>query len=332
MMKFFPFKLFFLFTVLLSLHGYLMAQNSSFEIQLSELRPNNILKFINLTTGQLNTRMKDYKKIVQEFYTKKESDLIAEINKLRHPYYQYRTYLAAKKLEGINIYHNYGDGEQNDETNTCVSGWCLVMAETGMPYLYTLASGQVQLFPKTLEKEKEKAKPNLFQKLPTLLNVDEVLSIAENMGFYPIDTDLAQRGDFLVQYYRKQRIKNEFAAQHISIVDMVIPYGNGVIELRDWHEGIDNEPYIYRTGYNMKSSFNNILTAENIYFGYQNEQGKERILYGRNPNIYQGYAYFGENIKKAANLIQQLNFIRNQLSLISKIQWEDYLKKYIKSE
>ena len=264
----------------------------------------------------LNLKINEIREQLYVKYTKDLETVVKELNSLRNPYYQYQVYLAAKKLEGTNLYHDYGFNGKNDDSNTCVNGWCQVMSETSVPQLRALTKGLITFYPKTVEEERKKDKPNLWQKKPVYINVKELIDNAESLGFLPIDLDLAQRGDFCIQYYRKQRIKDEFAPQHISIIDQIIPWGNGTFELRDWHEGIEEQPFVYRTGSNMKSSFNNIFHPQNVYYGYQADRGRERKLYTSNPNVCQAYGYFGENMDKARTLIAQIIYLRGQMAFL----------------
>ena len=71
----------------------------------------------------------------------------------------------------------------------------------------------------------------------------------------------------LTQYYWKQRQEYVFAPQHVSIPDYVVNYKNGVYEIIYWHKGIKNQLYVDQTGYNMKSSFNNLLTQKTCITG-----------------------------------------------------------------
>ncbi|NJL13089.1 MAG: hypothetical protein HC913_08890 [Microscillaceae bacterium] len=226
-------------------------------------------------------------------------------------------------MEGMNLYHDYGLGNENDDRNTCVNGWCLVMAQTGQYRLQDLATGRIQYFAGTMAKEAEKKKPNLQQRKSKYLNVNEVLEKSEALGFLPLDLDLAQRGDFCVQYYRTVRLREEFGPQHISIIDQIVPWGEGLWELRDWHEGIEGEPFLYRTGTSHPSSYNNVFTPQNIYFGFQLDQGKERTLYTKNPNVCQAFGYFGDNLEAARTLLRQVNYLRAQMYLVQNFKPEN---------
>lgn len=290
--------------------------------------PKKILAAIDQATAQgvkiAQIKMIEYKAKLLTTYQQSLEDALKELNSLRNPYYQYRVYLHAKKLEGVNLYHDYGSyiTQYNDDVNTCVNGWCQVMAETGMPVLSEVASGGITFYRNTVAEERKKVKPNLWQKRPKYIHVGEIIKNAAELGFLMIDLDLAQRGDFAIQYYNKQRGDDapSFAPQHISIVDKIIPWNDGMFELRDWHEGIEGEPFVYRTGTNMSSSFNNIFLPENVYYGFQNDRGKERPILGKNPNISQGYAYFGANIEKAEAIIKEINYIRGQIHTLQNLQ------------
>jgi hypothetical protein len=288
-----------------------------------------VSKKFNTSFTTLKQRLVAYK---NSFFTEekdKKDTLVKQLNALRDKYYQYRVWVVARKMEGKNIYHNYGYNGKNDESNTCVNGWCQVMAGTRISGLHDLAYGRIHLLPKTLEKERQKKqttnvkgkkiKPNLSQKIPKYINVENLVSKSDQLGFIPIDVDLAKRGDMLVQYYWKQRQEFVFAPQHVSILDYVVNYKNGIYEIRDWHEGIKGHPYIYRTGYNMKSSFNNLLTEQNMYFGYTNQRGQERELSSRNKNVYQAFGYFGKNKDKARMIVLQLDVSRARLSVYKKM-------------
>ena len=260
-----------------------------------------------------------YKKTLMKRQTQQYDTLKSQLHALRDPYYQYRVWVCARRLEGKNIYHNYGYNGLNDDSNTCVNGWCQVMSATGVSGLHDLTYGRVYLMKKTIAQEKKKKKPNLSQKIPKYINVENLVSKTDELGFVPIDVDWARRGDLLVQYYWKQRQEFVFAPQHVSILDMVINYKNGIYEIRDWHEGIKNHPYVYRTGYNMESSFNNLLSRKNIYFGYAKQRGAERDLIGKNKNIYQAFGYFGKKKDQARKIVFQLNFMRARLALYNKV-------------
>ncbi len=228
----------------------------------------------------------------------------------------------AKKLEGLNMYHDYAgeSTDENSEENTCVNGWCQVMGRLKMSPFDTFLQEQITLKPKTLEKEQKKKKGNLYQLKAKYIHVNQILVQHEELGFLPVDLDLTQRGDFAIQYYRKNRGGHEsYAPQHISIVDTIIKKPNGDFELRDWHEGVEGEPFIYRTGTNKKSSYNNNFTTENVYYGFQESLGYERKLVGKNPNVSQGYSYFGKETQRAKNLIKILNFWRGQVYFLELI-------------
>ncbi len=309
------------------------SQSSRKAKLLGKIDPKEIIQTLELnptpSMEALNTKILEYKTILEEEYRRQFQEVLEELNDLRDPLYQYRVGLSAKKLEGINIYHDYGSSQKNNEDNTCVNGWCQAMAGTGLVQFNDLASGHISFYAKTFAEERSKSKPNLWQKKPKYINVRDLLNNAQRYGFLPIDLDLAQRGDFCIQYYRKTRIRNEFGPQHLSLIDQVIPWENGWFELRDWHEGIEDMPYLYRTGFNLPNSYNNIFRPENVYYGYQNEEGKERWLYGKNPNVCQAYGYFGNNVDKAKDLIKQINFIRGQLNLLGRLTTE-YLVRRIK--
>jgi len=264
-------------------------------------------------------RLTAYKNALLKQQVQQYDTLQAQLNALRDPYYQYRIWVCARRMEGKNVYHNYGYNGMNDDSNTCVNGWCQVMAATKVSGLQDLAYGQVYLMNKTIEQEKKKKKPNLSQKIPKYINVENLVSKTDELGFVPLDVDLAKRGDLLVQYYWKQRQEYVFAPQHVSILDRVIDYQNGIYEIRDWHEGIKNFPYVYRTGRNMESSFNNLLSRKNIYFGYTKERGEERELLGKNKNIYQAFGYFGKKKDQARKIIFELNFARARLVVYKKL-------------
>lgn len=283
---------------------------------------------LNTSFSTLKQRLVAYKNNFFSEEKGKKDTLIKQLNALRNEYYQYRVWVVARKMEGKNIYHNYGYNGENDESNTCVNGWCQVMAGTGIGSLHDLAYGRIHLLPKTLEKEKnkkysnvrgKKVKPNLSQKIPKYINVENLVSKTDKLGFIPIDVDLAKRGDMLVQYYWKQRQEFIFAPQHVSILDYVVNYKNGIYEIRDWHEGIKGHPYIYRTGYNMESSFNNLLTQNNMYFGYTNQRGQERELMSKNKNVYQAFGYFGKNAEEARIVVLKLDISRARLTVYKKM-------------
>ncbi|MCU0447286.1 MAG: hypothetical protein MUE85_20515 [Microscillaceae bacterium] len=278
---------------------------------------------------KFRAKMRAYHQTLTKEYTRQFDSLVKELNRLRFPFYQSSIYWSASALVGKNLYHDYAisDKQRNDDDNTCVNGWCQVMAATGLPVFAGLTEGNIKFLPKTIADEKRKYRPNLAQKKPKYIHVAEVLKRVEDFGFAKLDLDLAQRGDFSIQYYRKRRGTIEsFTAQHISIVDVIIPWKDGAFELRDWHEGVENEPFIYRTGSNKKSSFNNIFKPENVYYGYQSELGKERPLAGKNPNICQAYGYFGSNIEAAKLIIEHINFARGQLYLLTRIE-QEYLNQ-----
>ena len=288
-----------------------------------------ISKKLKTSMGTLQERLIAYKTTVFTQQRQQHDTLRKQLNALRNPYYQYRIWRVARQMEGKNIYHNYGYNGKNNDGNTCVNGWCQVMAGTGIGNLRELAYGRIYLLKKTLEKEKEKLqakstkkkkiKANLSQKIPKYINVENLVSKTGELGFIPIDVDLAKRGDMLIQYYWKQRQEYVFAPQHVSILDYVVNYKNGVYEIRDWHEGIKNQPYVYRTGYNMKSSFNNLLTQKNMYYGYANQRGQERDLQNKNKNVYQAFGYFGNKKEQAREIIHQLDFTRARLTIYKKL-------------
>lgn len=303
----------------------IQAQNNASSAYLGQLNASEIIKILQISPQQspenINTLIVTYQGQLLAAYQEKLVQVVAELNTLRNPSYQYKVSLVAGQLEGINFYHNYvnASGQENDETNTCVNGWCQVMAQSGQPQLKDLAKGNMKFYDGTVSREQKSQKPNLRQAIPKYIHVNEVLKNAEKLGFLPLDLDLTQRGDFCVQYYRKVRQRDEFAAQHISIVDMIVPWGNDTFELRDWHEGVEGEPFIYRTGTNKESSYNNVFMEQNVYYGYQEAQGKERQLFTKNPNICQGYAYFGSNVAQAKPLIKQINYIRGQIYMLKNV-------------
>jgi hypothetical protein len=262
--------------------------------------------------------------IAKAQYETELKSVLKKLNSMRNPYYQSQVYWIAQGFLGKNIYHDYAgiDKETNEDANTCANGWCQVMAETTVPTLQALASGSIKFLPKTIAQEKTKYRPNSEQKKPKYIHVGDIIKNAESLGFLPIDLDLAQRGDFAIQYYRHPQRDNKFAAQHISIIDIVILRKDGKIEIRDWHEGIEGLPFIYRTASNLPSSHNNLFLPENIYYGYQNERGKERALKGKNPNVSQAYAYFGYWVEQAKPLLAEINAIREQLSLLELMEQE----------
>jgi hypothetical protein len=288
-----------------------------------------LMAFVGNTAYQnwqtFHKKIQAYKTDVLSKYRTEHDTLVAKLNRLRDPYYQWRVYVVANGFVGKNFYHDYHikDPTRNDDTNTCVNGWCQVMSGTGIYPLTQLAEGQINMLKNTVLEEKNKRNPNLSQKKPKYVSVKALLKNIEQWGFLPIDLDLAQRGDICVQYYRKTRIVNEFTAQHVSIVDMIVPWGKGWYELRDWHEGIENEPFVYRTGTNMKSSNNNIFTTENIYYSYQNDLGAERPLTGGNPNICKAYAYFGSKMEEARPLLESLNILRGKIDFWEKVSFDD---------
>ncbi len=247
---------------------------------------------------------------------------LQDLNSLRPPNYGNDIKEIAKKLEGLNMYHDYAgeSTEENSEENTCVNGWCQVMGRLNFSPFDTLLQEQITLKPKTLAKEQKKKKGNLYQLKAKYIHVNQILVQYETLGFLPIDLDLTQRGDFSIQYYRKNRGGYEsYAPQHISIVDTIVKKANNDFELRDWHEGVEGEPFIYRTGTNKKSSYNNNFTFENVYFGFQESLGVERKLSGKNPNVSQGYAYFGKETERAKNLLKILNFWRGQVFFLETV-------------
>lgn len=267
-------------------------------------------------------------RLTKEEYQKELQTTIKRLNSLRNVYYQNQVYWIAQSYLGKNIYHDFasGDKQTNEETNTCANGWCQIMAETTIPALQALATGQIKFLIKTIHTEKTKYRPNLSQKKPKYIHVNDIMKNAESLGFLPIDLDLAQRGDFSIQYYRHPQRDNKFAAQHISIVDVIIARPDGGFELRDWHEGIEGYPFLYRTGFNLPNSHNNIFLPENVYYGYQNERGKERPLKGKNPNVSQAYAYFGYLTEQAKPLIKQINAVREQIRMVEEME-KDLLAK-----
>ncbi len=306
------------------------AQGQSSSTYLQQLNTGEIIRILQISpqqsTQNLGSLIVEYKGKLLEAYQEKLVQVVAQLNTLRNPGYQYKVTIVAKQLEGINLYHNYTNvsGKENDDANTCVNGWCQVMAQTGQPQMKDLATGSIKFYEGTISKEQKKQKPNLRQAIPKYIHVSEVLKNAEKLGFLPIDLDLTQRGDFCVQYYRKVRERDEFMAQHISIVDMIVPWGNDSFELRDWNEGVEGEPFIYRTGTNRESSYNNVFLEQNVYYGYQEAQGKERQVFTKNPNICQGYGYFGNNLAQAKELIRQINYIRGQIYMLKNL--ENYVR------
>jgi hypothetical protein len=270
----------------------------------------------------LALRLITYHRLLLENAKEEYKMTLENLNQLRVPHYQYRVYLTAKEWEGKNLYHDFawGNKEFNNDENTCVNGWCQVMAGTGIKDFKDLLEEPIKFREGTIKHEKRQRKPNLWQRKPKYIHVAQILKRAEEWGFVKIDLDLTQRGDFAIQYYRKKRGNTEsYTAQHISIVDKIIMQENGNFELRDWHEGVENEPFIYRTGSNKPSSYNNLFTPENVYYGFQNDLGKERKLKGKNPNVSQGYAYFGENAQHAKKMIEKLNTLRGQIYLLEQI-------------
>lgn len=274
---------------------------------------------IKFSIENLHLKVSAYKSAILKQHLNQYDTLQKQLNTLRDPYYQYQVWRIARQMEGKNIYHNYGYNGRNDDRNTCVNGWCQVMAGTGVGRFQDLAYGRIYLMNKTLEDEKKKKKPNLSQKIPKYINVENLVSKTEELGFIPIDVDWAKRGDMLVQYYWKQRQEYVFAPQHVSILDMIINYNNGIYEIRDWHEGLKNQPFVYRTGHNMESSFNNFLSHKNMYFGFTSQQGKKRALIGKNKNVYQAFGYFGNNKDKARSIVFQLNLARARLAIYRKV-------------
>lgn len=237
-----------------------------------------------------------------------------ELHELRSPYYQWRVYQVAKSFEGINFYHDYLISGKNDESNTCVNAWCHVVAGTGIAGLTQLTEHKVNLSSQTRAEDQKWGKENQIQRKSKYISVKALISNLRRFGFLPIDLDLAQRGDVCVQYYEQKRLKYSFGPQHVSVIDMVVPWGNGTYELRDWHEGIPKHPFVYRTGTNLPSSHNNIYRPENIYHGYDNDHGQPRPLYNtKNPNICQAYGFFGQNIEQAESIIKEINFLRGEL-------------------
>lgn len=240
--------------------------------------------------------------------------LLSLLHKLRDKDYQMQVLESASELEGTNLYHDFAWGDGNVEANTCVNGWCQVMSGTKSYFLHNLASGEIKFKEKTIERELQKAKPNLKQKKPKYIHVLQVLGNLDEMGFVPIDLDLAQRGDFAIQYYKSERYKDgKIHPQHISTIDKVIRAYDGSFELRDWHEGIENQPFVYRTGSNMESSYNNLFLPENVAYIYKGDFS-ERELEGKNPNISRAFAYFGKNAEKAELILKRLNYLRAELN------------------
>jgi len=292
---------------------------------LQQLNAEEIIRILQVSPQQdlnnLHTLIINYKNKLTQTYEDKLRQVLHELNVLRNPSYQYRVWQVAKQMEGLNLYHDYAvsGSKENDDVNTCVNGWCQVMAQTGQYQLKDLVGANIKLMEGTIAKEQQKAKPNLRQAKPKYIHVQEVIRSSEKLGFLPLDLDLAQRGDFCVQYYRKTRLQDQFSAQHISVIDMVVPWGNDMFELRDWHEGVEGEPFIYRTGTNKESSHNNIFVEQNVYYGYQDNQGYERQIFTKNPNICQAYGYFGENVAQAKVLIHQINYLRGQLYMLKNL-------------
>ncbi len=289
----------------------------------STIHPKTVLKVLRLDSKddlrEIRKQIIQYRSTLLQTYEQQLNETLVELNRLRDAQYQNKVGIAARQLEGRNIYHDYAYGNKNDDTNTCVNGWCQVVNATGLAQFEDLAEGHIYLYPATFEEERFKKNPNLWQKIPKYINVSDLLADIESYGFLAIDLDLAQRGDLCVQYYRKQRLKDEFTAQHISLIDRIVLWKDGVFELRDWHEGIEDLPFVYRTGRNMESSFNNIFRPENVYYGFQEETGQERTLIGKNPNVCQAYGYFGRNAILAKPLIKQINFLRKQMDMIQQI-------------
>ena len=310
-----------------SLNFYALAQSVNY---LGNLDTKGLIRMLEISASKgvksVNINLIKYKDILKNELEEQFSSLTLDLNKLRNYNYQNQVYKVAKKYEGRNIYHDYRSGYRNDDSNTCANAWCQILSDTGVPQLKPLASGNIYFYPLTFEEERKKENPNLWQKKPKYINVKDVIDNAESYGFLPIDLDLTQRGDFCIQYYEKKRVGYKFGPQHISIVDQIILWKDGWFELRDWHEGIENHPFVYRTGTNLPSSYNNIFSPENVYYGYQEDQGTQRALYGKNPNICQGYAYFGANIEKAKPLIHQINHLRRQIFLLDQLE-KDFLNQ-----
>ena len=308
-------------------YSFSFAQSTNY---LGNLDTKSLIRTLETSASKglesVNLNILKYKDILKNELEEQLSGLTLDLNKLRDYNYQIQVYKIAKKYEGKNIYHDYRKGYRNDDSNTCANAWCQVLSDTGIPKLKPLATGNIYFYPKTFEEERGKKNPNLWQKKPKYINVNDVIKHAESYGFLAIDLDLTQRGDFCVQYYEKKRVGYKFGPQHISIVDQIILWKDGWFELRDWHEGIENYPFVYRTGSNLPSSFNNIFSPENVYYGFQEEQGTQRSLYNKNPNVCQGYAYFGNQVEKAKPLIKQINHLRKQLFLLNKIE-KDFLNK-----
>lgn len=312
------------------------TKKSIFKFRLQDVTDDLLGKTIRSIIDVHQTVKQNKLNIIQEHQSKIDT-LVKELNLLRDVYYQYHVTQTSRKLEGKNLYHDYGRKEKNAEDNTCVVGWCVAMSETEHPRFRHLAGSKIKLFAKTLEIEEDKLdketvynpyyyspntqriKANLKQRKAKYINVQEVVDIAEELGFVPIDLDLTQTGDFVIQYYDKPRVNMTFGPQHISIVHEIIHYKHGKFELRDWHEGIQNQPFVYRTGHNLQSSFNNMFYPENVYYGFQTDFGKPRNLKGKNPNISQGYAYFGHNTEKAKKIIHRINQVRGSLYVSQKL-------------
>ena len=308
-------------------HSLSLAQTTNY---LGNLDTKSLIRTLETSASKglesVNFNLLKYKDILKNELEEQLSGLTLDLNKLRDYNYQLQVYKTAKKYEGKNIYHDYRKGYRNDDSNTCANAWCQVLSDTGVPQLKPLATGNIYFYPKTFEEERGKKNPNLWQKKPKYINVNDIIKHAESYGFLAIDLDLTQRGDFCVQYYEKKRVGYKFGPQHISIVDQIVLWKDGWFELRDWHEGIENYPFVYRTGSNLPSSFNNIFSPENVYYGFQEDQGTQRSLYNKNPNVCQGYAYFGGNIEEAKPLINKINHLRRQLFLLNKLE-KDYLSK-----
>lgn len=336
---------YFTLSLFIFLHFSVSANNSDkrkkkgksiFNFRLTDVTDNFLGNAIE-TVIEIHKKIKKTKEDLFNEHQTKIDTLLKELNKLRDIYYQYHVVQTARKLEGKNLYHHYGKRGKNAEDNTCVVGWCVAMSETRHPRFRHLTTDKIKLLPLTLEEEedkldeekpynpyyysakKKKIRSNLKQKRAKYINVQEIVDLAEDLGFVPIDLDLTQTGDFVVQYYKKPRLDMIFGPQHISIVHQVIHYNNGKFELRDWHEGIEDLPFVYRTGHNLESSHNNIFYPENVYYGFQTDVGKPRKLKGRNPNVCQGYAYFGENTEKAKKIIHRINQIRGSLYINQKL-------------
>lgn len=295
------------------------AQNSTLKFEEKEI-PEIYLKTAKTyeTTGLFHFNFEFDEKIKNnpDLLAKKEEfvHLLSLLHQLRDRDYQTQVLEVASGLEGLNLYHDFAWGNGNVESNTCVNGWCQVMSGTDKYPLYELASGEINFKEITIQKELSKKKPNLKQKKPKYIHVLQVLRNLDEMGFVAIDLDLAQRGDFAIQYYKSDRYKDgKIHPQHISTIDKIIRNYDGSFELRDWHEGIENQPFVYRTGSNMESSFNNLFLPENVAYMYQGDFS-EREVKGKNPNISRAFAYFGNNVPQAKAIIQRLNFLRGELN------------------